>query len=120
MNNTDTLSITINGKRSTIRIRKSVIKVLRNPEYICLRVHKDFSSIAMLPCKSTDFLSFKTPDNFITSARADFRIYSKQFTQSVFDNNNLNLDLSYLFSGRYLEAQNAVIFDVIKATPLEL
>lgn len=119
MNYKDILSITINGKQSTIRVTKNVIKILGSPEYVCLRVNKDFSSIAILPCLSTDLLSFKIPDDFIDNPRGDFRIYSKRFARSVFAGSNLDFNSSYLFYGEYLEKNNAIIFDVSKAKFLE-
>ena len=119
MNYKDILSITINGKQNTIRVSKNVIKVLGLPDYVCLRVNKDYSSIAILSCSSKDLLSFKVPDNFIDDPNGDFRIYSKRFIRSVFGVMSFNYDSSYLFFFFFLEKNNAIVFDVHEAIFLE-
>lgn len=118
------LSISILAKINTIRVHKNVIRALRNPDYICLRVNEDMSSIAILPCESSDLMSFRVPEGLLENQRADMRIFSKSFIQTVLSRNGLETQATYSLFGKYLEGNNAIIFsfsddDIIKRETLD-
>ena len=119
------LSISIQARINTIRVHKNVIRALNNPEYICLRVNEDMSSIAILPCKSSDLMSFRVPEGLLEKQRAEMRIFSKSFIQTVLSRNGLETEATYSLYGKYLEGSNAIIFsfsddDIIKREPLDM
>ena len=117
--NPDDLQISINGSWYSIRIHKSIIRALGSPEYIGLRVNEAISSIAILPCQSTDFMSFRVPDDFVGTKKVDFKIYSKGFVTGILEKCRLNTNACYLIYGRHLENNNAIVFDVSKAKQIE-
>lgn len=119
------LSISILAKFRTIRVHKNVIRALKNPEFVCLRVNEDMSSIAILPCESSDLMSFRVPDGLLENQRTEMRIYSKSFIQTILSRNGLDTQASYSLHGKFLEGSNAIIFsfsedEIIKRESLDI
>ena len=109
--------ISIQGSRDLIRIGKSVVRALGEPEYICLRVNTEMTSLAFRPCGAGDKMSFRVPARFTEKEPKDFRIISKKFVKNVLLQNQLNPDRSYSLDGDYSETKQAVFFDITKAFP---
>lgn len=105
------LGLSIYGKNYTFHIFKDVIRALNTPKYLCLKT-KDLNSIAIMPTKTEENMSFRVPENLLEDKSKQFVITSKPFVENVFNANNLDLQKSYRMVGYHLEKENAVIFDV--------
>lgn len=117
--NPDDLQISLNGSWYSIRIHKSIIRALGSPEYISLRINESIPSIAILPCKSTDFMSFKVPDDFAGNKKVDFKIYSKGFVIGILEKCRLDTEACYIICGKHLGNKNAIVFNVKTAKKQE-
>lgn len=109
------LRISFQGAWNVIRIGKGVVKVLGEPEYICLRVNERMDILAIRPCGPCDQMSFKVPPDFTKRTERLFRIISKRFVRSFLEQNHLNPDITYSVDGEYSEADHAVFFDMTRA-----
>lgn len=109
------LRISFQGAWNVLRVGKGVVKVLGEPEYICLRVNAAMDTLVIRPCGPGDKLSFKVPLDFMGKTERIFRIFSKQFVRSFLEQNHLNPDITYSVDGEYSETDHAVFFDMTKA-----
>lgn len=106
------LMISIHSKYQVIQISKEVIRKLGSPHYICPKVNKSRTSVAIMPCKEKDVMSFAVPENLLTDNSVGFRLCSKQFVELLIYKNNLDIDITYQIDGTYLAKNNAVIFNM--------
>lgn len=105
------LLLSFSAKSRQIRIGTGVVRILGNPEYVCLRINDTWDMIAILPCEGTDLMSFKVPDGLLDdSRRQSLRISSKLFVDMVLSHNNLDTETIYSVKGMYSESENAVLF----------
>lgn len=104
------LSISVMGEEHGILIGRSVVDKLGLPTHICILKGEDKQSIAIVPCAGKHVLSFKVPDDYITTPNRKFRIYSHDFIEELLIANNLEPAKTHRVYGEYSEEHNAVIF----------
>ena len=101
------------GKTHSISVVKDIIRLLGVPNYICIRVNKEYNSILVRPCEKDDPLSFRVPSKLFDRSNNVFRINSKSFVLDLFFMNGLELGKSYSFKGEYDKQRNVVIVPII-------
>lgn len=106
------LTLTIYGYANILNISKDVVRILGYPQYICLLVNKEMNSVAVTPCEADHQMSVLVPEKLFTDDNTTFRICSLGFVRDIIRINNLQEEL-YIYRGRYLEKNNAVIFDLL-------
>ena len=82
--------MSICGKRREITLGRVVIEMLDYPCFITLRISKKKDGLIFYPCKSTDALAVKVPDNMFDNRGARVRIISKQFVQELLMENGMD------------------------------
>lgn len=114
---------------SKITIGKDIIRSLGFPTHISLRINEATHSVAIIPCKPEDVMSFKVPAKLFTDHHCTFRIYSKLFLMTLLLNYDLDPTFNYEYKGIYSEKMNAVIFSLeqsnvtvkqVKTSPKEI
>jgi hypothetical protein len=88
-----------------------MIRILGFPKYVSLRI-KDNKYIAILPCDVKESMSFLVPTNLFDGKNGQFKITSKAFITTTFNNNNLDINKSYIISGDYSEKENVIFFNI--------
>jgi hypothetical protein len=111
----ESLGLTISGMRNELSIGRNVIRVLKQPKYVCFRVNKSKNSIIIFPCEYADPMSYKVPGDVILHRHNNLRIYSKEFVQSLLAANQLDNDSTYTINGKYYLEKNLVRFDFCDA-----
>ncbi len=95
-----------------ITFGKDIIRSLGFPTHICLRVNESTNSVAVMPCKPEDVMSFKVPENLFTDHHTVFRISSKSFIFTLLMKYELDPKYNYEYKGIYSEKLKAVIFSL--------
>lgn len=103
------LLITLQGLKGCINIGKDIVRVLGAPAYICLRIAKDQSSIALKACEETDVMSFKVPEKLLFDRHCNLRIFSKRFVCDIMTANGMDTLRTYPITGVYSDKENVVI-----------
>ena len=111
----ESLGLTISGMRNELSIGRNVIRVLKQPKYLCFRVNNSKNSIIIFPCEYSYPMSYKVPENIILHHHNNLRIYSKEFVQSLLAANQLDNDSTYTINGKYYLEKNLVRFDFCDA-----
>jgi len=70
------------------------------------------------PCESKDVMSFQAPKDFLSNHNTNFRVHSLKFVRELLENNNLELENTYLLEGKFSKRHNAVIVPLNTATLL--
>ena len=109
------LCISLYGPRTTIQIRKDVVRVLGAPPYITFRVNPDMSSILIEGALEKHKLSFKVPGDLYLNDNRQMRVTSKSFVTGIMAKNGLNLEDCFHVEGVYSEKNNAVVFKLTDA-----
>ena len=102
--------MSICGKRREITLGRVVIEMLDYPCFITLRISKKKDGLIFYPCKSTDALAVKVPDNMFDNRGARVRIISKQFVQELLMENGMDEIVNYAIPGTYIKDKQLVIF----------
>ena len=89
------LGLSIYGRNRNIHIFKTVIRILGNPKYICIKTTSGEDSIAITPIDAKQAMSFKTPEDLFMNKSRQFVITSKGFVETIFKANGLNCNNSY-------------------------
>ena len=106
-------AITINGKEYCINVGRDVIRALGHPSHICILEHDKWHDIAIAPCEESEMLSFKVPEGFPDDRMKKFRIYSQSLVKEILANSDLTPGETHNLKGEYIEAMNAVLFQVV-------
>lgn len=106
------VEISISGKRKEIHIGKDVVRLLRAPKYLCLKINKAMDSIAVMPCPGKEYMSFKVPDGILLGKHVSMRVVSSAFVEKILAVNGYKNNNTYQITGTYLEKNNAVIFNM--------
>lgn len=109
------IKISIQGQQNVINISKGAVRILGAPTHICLLINESMSSIAIMPCDSSDVMSFSVPNKLLYDRNCSFRICSKQFVKKILSANDLNENSTYTIPGHYLIKQNAIVFKIKEA-----
>lgn len=109
----DHLELVVDTKNFRFSFGKDIIRVLGEPDYVCIRINKNYDSILVKPCESKDPMSFKVPERLLTNHHCVFRVNSKSFVQSLLLANSIEIDNTYYFSGIYCPEHNSVIIPII-------
>lgn len=112
------LTITLQGKQGAIGIRKNVYRAIGCPRYVSLRISYKNNTLMLRPCESKDVMSFQAPKDFLSNHNTNFRVHSLKFVRELLENNNLELENTYLLEGKYSKRHNAVIVPLNTATLL--
>ena len=104
------LKISVSRKEGRIRIGNGVIKVLGNPEYICIYVFTYTDALMVRPCEKKEFLSIKVTKNDNVIPKNDLRVNSLQFVSELYFKNGWNTNGTYQMQGVYNESLNATVF----------
>lgn len=104
------IMISISGKRDTFTVSKSVLKLLGNPPYICLKVNKKMDSFLIEPGRQKEYMSFKVPENLGITKGVAMRMTSRAFVKAFMEINGLDVSQTYHVYGVYIEKNNAVLF----------
>ena len=115
--------MSICGKRREITLGRVVIEMLDYPCFVTLRISKKKDGLIFYPCKSTDALAVKVPDNMFDNRGARVRIISKQFVQELLMENGMDEIVNYAVPGTYIKDKQLVVFklqDAFKNTQREL
>ena len=113
-----TLSVTKNG----ITFSKGVVMKMGYPEFVILLIDKAGKRIAVKACNKNDenAAQFCTAEKKEKNAVLSVRWNSKDLLSTV--SSMMNWDLkaeSYKVEGLFIEEENAVLFDIKKATLLK-
>ena len=109
-NRTIKLTLSLSGCDRRINIGKDVVRVLGVPQYVCIKVNEDLSSIAVLPCEEKEYMSVKVPEKLLTDRKTKLRITSKSYVHQLLTTNGLNPAGTYTFLGNLSGNSNAVVF----------
>ena len=112
------LTITLQGKQGAIGIRKNVYRAIGCPRYVSLRISYKNNTLMLRPCESKDVMSFQAPKDFLSNHNTNFRVHSLKFVRELLENNNLELENTYLLEGKFSKRHNAVIVPLNTATLL--
>ena len=112
------LTITLQGKQGAIGIRKNVYRAIGCPRYVSLRISYKNNTLMLRPCESKDVMSFQAPKDFLSNHNTNFRVHSLKFVRELLENNNLELENTYLLEGKFSKRHNAVIVPLDTATLL--
>lgn len=77
------LKISVSGREGRIRIGNGVVKVLGNPEYICIYVSTNNDALMVRPCEKKEFLSIKVTKNDNVIPKENLRTISLQFVSEL-------------------------------------
>ena len=102
--------MSICGKRREITLGRVVIERLDYPCFVTFRISKKKDGLIFYPCKSTDALAVKVPDNMFENRGARVRIISKQFVQELLVENGMDEVVNYAVPGAYIEDKHLVVF----------
>ena len=102
--------MSICGKRREISLGRVVIEQLGYPCYVTIRISKNKDGLMFYPCKSTDELAIKVPDNLFINSGARVRIISKEFVNELLEANGMDRIVNYAIPGTYIESKGAVVF----------
>lgn len=105
------LVLSLYGKANSIHISRDIIRILGFPRYISLRI-KDKKYIAILPSNVKEPMSFLVPKSLFDGKNGQFRITSKGFITTIFNDNDLDTNRTYLITGDYSEKENAIFFNI--------
>jgi len=104
--------ITMSGNTNVLRVTKSSVRGLGQPNYLKLLVNDSYDEIVVTPCKAKEPMSFKVPEGMEKSG-VGMRIVSKAFVYDVLKRNGYDLVHTHQFVGRYLNDQkNAIVFSL--------
>ena len=95
-----------------ITFGKDIVRSLGFPTHVCLRINESTNSVAVMPCKPEDVMSFKVPENLFTDHHSVFRISSKSFIFNLLMKYDLDPTYNYEYKGIYSEKLKAVIFSL--------
>lgn len=109
------LELFILGKVHSISVGKDIVRLLGYPQYVCIRINKEYNSILVRACEKNDPMSFKVPTTLFDRSNNVFRIRSKSFILDLFGVNGLDLEKSYSFKGHYDKERNVVIVPIVCA-----
>ena len=104
------LFISVKGSRDRIYIGKDVIRALGIPNYVCIKISENKSSLAILPGEEKEYMAFKVPEKLFAGHKMDFTINSKSFVYDLLSLNGLDTTKNHTVQGIYSKAANAVIF----------
>lgn len=104
------LKISVSGREGRIRIGNGVVKVLGNPEYICIYVSTNNDALMVRPCEKKEFLSIKVTKNDNVIPKENLRTISLQFVSELCLKNGWNINGTYQMQGVYVESLNATVF----------
>lgn len=107
--------ISIHSKYKVIHISKEVVRALKAPMFICLKVNADWTSVALVSCKEKDRLSFRVPEDLFIDNNVGFRICSKEFVTVLLGKNKMSDDNTYRIYGEYKPENNAIVFQMSDA-----
>jgi len=106
------LKLSLSGIDNRINIGKDVVRALGVPQFVCIKVNEDLSSIAVLPCEEKEYMSVKVPNNLLTGKKVKLRITSKSYVRQLLTTNGLDPKCTYVFRGVLSNNSNAVVFDL--------
>ena len=104
------LFLTVYKNNTGIGISRAVIRKLGCPRYITLKINKKLNSIAIFPCNSRDYMSFKVPEQLFVNPNVKMKICSKGFIAWMNTITNRPVCESYLIEGEYSSRNNLVYF----------
>ena len=106
------LTLSLSGCDRRINIGKDVVRVLGVPQYVCIKVNEDLSSIAVLPCEEKEYMSVKVPEKLFTDKKSKLRITSKSYVNQLLTTNGMDPAGTYVFQGVLSGNSNAVVFNL--------
>ncbi len=104
------LIISLIGPQCGIRISRSVISALGWPKCVCFLKSENKQTMAIGPCAPEEPLALTVPAEMRTNKDRRMRIYCKQFTDELFQANDMDPTQNYAITGEYDERLNAVVF----------
>lgn len=107
--------MSICGKRHEITLGRGVITMLDYPCFVTLRISKKKDGLIFYPCKSTDALAVKVPDNMFESRGARVRIIGKEFVRELLAENGMDEVVNYAVPGTYIPDRQIVMFKMQNA-----
>lgn len=102
--------MSICGKRREITLGRVIIEKMGYPCYVTLRISKKKDGLIFFPCKSTDALAVRVPDNMFVNRSARVRIVGKQFVQELLMENGLDEIVNYAVPGTFIEEKQITVF----------
>ena len=102
--------MSICGKRREMTLGRVVIDLMGYPCYLTMRISKNKGSLIFYPCKSTDKLAIRVPDNMFTNRGARVRIISKEFVRELLTENGMDEVINYAIPGKYIEERGIIVF----------
>lgn len=112
------LRASLYGKESRIYFSKSVLRAIKKPKHICLKINRDMTSFLVMPCDDKNPMSFPVPENLFSGIGVKMRISSQSFLLELFVRNGLDLAQTYRVDGVYFPQNNAVVFQMNNAAVL--
>lgn len=117
---TSQATIVIDLKYHRIRIHRSTLQLLGNPDYIQLLVNPDSHVIALLPSNQQDYLAHKIYRKKLSDKQC-FELYSKPLVETI---TRLcyqwQSDCSYRMDGQKISSQNIILFSLATSYPVRL
>ena len=114
-----TPTITFDFKQYRIRIFKSTVSMLGNPDYIQLLVHPKSNLVALRVSSANERFALdirRGPDY----KKEEYSIHSKALLEELhYICPTLCLEQTYRVTGRYIPKENVVIFNLITAKIVE-
>ena len=102
--------MSICGKRREMTLGRVVIDLMGCPCYLTMRISKNKDSLIFYPCKSTDALAIRVPDNMFMNRGARVRIISKEFVRELLAENGMDEVINYAIPGTYIEERGIIVF----------
>ena len=104
--------MSICGKRREMTLGRVVIDLMGCPCYLTMRISKNKDSLIFYPCKSTDALAIRVPDNMFMNRGARVRIISKEFVRELLAENGMDEVINYAIPGTYIEERGIIVLNM--------
>lgn len=102
--------ISICGNRSEISLGSSMISILGNPHYVTFKINKQKDSLIFFPCKSTNVLAYRVPDDVHINRGSRVRIKGKEFIRELLQVNGLDERINYAVPGAFVPDKGLTVF----------
>jgi len=99
---------------NTIRIHRNTLSYLGNPKFIQFMINPNTNEIIIKKCNSNDIGSERIRWEVLNENNKSCEFYSKSLIKLIrtvfYNDQDTN---KYCFTGRYINAENLAIFDII-------
>lgn len=113
-------TMVVDLKYHRIRIHKSTIHLLGDPEYIQILINPNSSVIALLPSVEEDYLAHKIQQGNV-SDKQSCEFYSKSLVETMSKLcKQWKADGSYRMDGQKVSFQNLILFPLSSSCPMRM